>query len=94
MKIGFVALGEIISGSLSVIVHSMNCFQSRKSKMPKSFVECAKGDQRIEIRLLFKEGKTQRQILETLQHVHGAQALSKSSVQRWITQIHDEGDDL
>ncbi len=62
--------------------------------MPKSLVECAKGDQRVEIRLLFKEGKTQREIVETLQRLHGAHALSKSSVQRWITRIRDEGDDL
>lgn len=52
----------------------------------------AKQDQRIEVRFMFKEGLTQKEILTKLRAVHGAQALSKSSVQRWVWRFQNEGD--
>ncbi len=37
------------------------------------------------------EGRTQKEIHEHLVHVHGAGALSKSSVHRWVSRIQKEG---
>ncbi len=46
------------------------------------------------MRFMWKEGKSQKQILERLQAVHGRAALSKSSVQRWVSRFQSEGDNV
>ncbi len=52
----------------------------------------AKQDQRIEVRFLWKEGLTQAEIHTRLVAVHGQAALSRSSVQRWVTRFQKEGE--
>ncbi len=43
---------------------------------------------------MVKEGCTQKQILEALRRIHGNEALSQSSVQRWVCRIQNEGDNI
>ncbi len=51
-----------------------------------------KFEQRYEVRFMAKEGRSQHQILETLQKLHGPNAMSQSSVQRWVNRFQKEGD--
>lgn len=43
---------------------------------------------------MVKQGLSQKDILSKLRDVHGAQALSKSSVQRWVCRFQTEGDNV
>ncbi len=92
IKVGLCALPQMTDPSLALMSISANCLQVAVRAMPKLFVERAKGDQRVEIRLMVNEGRSQKDILQTLQRVHGANALSKSSIQRWVSRIQNGGD--
>ncbi len=43
-----------------------------------------KQEQRVAIKFMFKEGLTAKQIHDRLINVHGCQAVSRSTVQRWM----------
>ncbi len=54
----------------------------------------AKLNQRFEVRFMLREGRSQKQILEALQRMHGANALSQSSVQRWCKRLEADPDSI
>ncbi len=49
-----------------------------------------KFDQCFQIELMLKEGSSQSEIKARLDRLHGNNALSKSSVQRWCSQFRSE----
>ncbi len=68
----------------------MNCCLSTK----RQHASHEKSDQRIEIWFMLREGLSQNDIHRRLVNVHGAAALSKSSVQRWVKRIQIDGADI
>ncbi len=56
-----------------------------------------KFDQRFQIEFMFKEGVSQKNMKARLDRMHGNNALSKSSIQRWCSQFrngHVQKEDL
>ncbi len=67
-----------------------NCLQQLAEKAPN------KNEQRIVIKFMCKEGKSAKTIDDSLVAVHGRDALSRSTVQRWVLRFQnsDEVKDL